>query len=76
MLELRIEQAMPQAHQQDQAEDRLYGVKTSPTKLPQELKDLKNRREKLKQAMAKIQEIEQVRTDKPLSSEVELVRLS
>jgi transposase len=63
MLDQQIEQAMAQAHQQDQAEDRLYG-ETSPTKLPRELKDLKNRREKLRQAMAKIQEIEQERTDR------------
>jgi len=64
MLEQQIEQAMTQAQQQDQAEDQLYGVETSPTKLPRELKDLKRRQEKLKQAMAKIQEIEQERTDR------------
>jgi transposase len=63
MLELQIEQAMAQAHRQDQTEDRLYG-ETSPTKLPRELKDLKNRQEKLKQAMAKIQEIVQERTER------------
>jgi transposase len=64
MLEQQIEQAMVQAQQQDQAEDQLYGVETSPAKLPRELKDLKRRQEKLKQAMVRIEEIELERTDR------------
>jgi transposase len=63
MLDQQIEVAMAQAQQQDQADDELYG-QTSPTKLPRELKNLKNRQEKLKQALAKIQEIERERLDR------------
>jgi len=66
MLDQQIEQAMSQAQQQDQAEDQLYGLPTSPAKLPRELKNLKARQEKLKQAMAKIQAIEQERSDRSL----------
>jgi len=63
VLDQQIEQAMAQAQQQDQIEDQLYG-QTSPTKLPRELKNLKTRQEKLKQAMARIEEIERERLDR------------
>jgi transposase len=61
LLDQQIEQAMSQAQQQDQTEDQLYGPDTSPAKLPRELKDLKHRQEKLKQAMAKLEQLEKDR---------------
>jgi transposase len=57
-LDQQIEQAMTQAQQQDQKENELYGQETSPTKLPRQLKDLKRRQEKLKQALARIEAID------------------
>jgi transposase len=61
MLDRQIEQAMAQAQQQDQAEDLLYGQESSPTHLPRELKDLKRRQERMKQALAKLQQMEKDR---------------
>jgi transposase len=63
-LDEQIELALAQAQQQDQKENELYGQETSPTKLPRELKDLKRRQEKLKQALARIAEIERERKDR------------
>jgi hypothetical protein len=58
VLDQQIEQAMLQSQQQDQAEDQLYGAESSPAALPADLKDLKARQEKLKQAMAKLEQLE------------------
>jgi transposase len=57
----QVEQAMAQFGQQDKHEDQLYGAETSPAKLPRDLKDLKARQEKLKQAMDKLAELERKR---------------
>lgn len=61
VLDRQVEQAMAQAQQQDEAEDLLYGVESSPARLPAELKDLRRRQEKLKQAMAKLERMEKER---------------
>lgn len=60
VLDAQIEEAMKQAQEQDRAESALFG-ETSPVKLPRELKDLQRRQEKLKQAMKKIEQLEQDR---------------
>ena len=60
-LDAQIEQLMKQAEEQDKADDSLYGQETSPANLPRELKDLKRRQEKLKEAMKKLEEREEAR---------------
>jgi transposase len=60
LLDVQIEEAMKQAHEKDKAENELYG-ETSPVKLPRELKDLKRRQEKLKEALNNLGEREQAR---------------
>ena len=59
-LDAQIEGAMKQAAEQDRAEDALFS-ESSPAKLPRELKDLQHRQEKLKQAMAKLEQLERDR---------------
>jgi transposase len=60
-LDAQIELLMKQAEEQDKSDDNLYGRETSPTHLPRELKDLKRRQEKLKEAMKKLAERESAR---------------
>jgi len=60
-LDAQIERLMQQAEEQDKAEDNLYGQETSPANLPRELRDLKRRQEKLKEAMKKLDEREEAR---------------
>lgn len=60
-LDRQIEQAMAEAQQQDELEDCLYGLESSPAKLPKELRNLKARQERLKAAMAKLQQMEKQR---------------
>ena len=60
-LDAQIEQLMKLADEQDKAEDNLYGVETSPSNLPRELRNLKRRQEKLKEAMKKLEEREAAR---------------
>jgi len=62
-LDEQVERAMREAGERDRAEDGLYGpgeagAGSSPSKLPRELRDLKRRQQKLKAAMAKLEEIE------------------
>jgi hypothetical protein len=52
---------MAQASQQDQTDDSLYGRESSPARLPVELKNINARQEKLKQAMARLERLEQER---------------
>ena len=59
-LDAQIEQAMKQAEEQDRAENALWG-ESSPLELPRELKDMRRRQEKLKQAMNKLEQMEQER---------------
>jgi transposase len=58
VLDAQIEQAMQQAQEQDLADNALWG-ESSPGKLPRELKDLKRRQERLKQAIKKLEEVEE-----------------
>ena len=62
-LDQQIDQAMKQAQEQDQAENALWpvGGESAPGKLPRELKNLQTRQAKLKQAMAKLQQMEKDR---------------
>jgi transposase len=60
VLDAQVEQALKQAREQDQAENVLWG-ENSPAQLPRELKDMKRRQEKLKQAMKKLEELERDR---------------
>ena len=57
-LDAQIEQALEQAGKQDDCENALYGPEGSPGKLPRELRDLKHRQEKLKEALQKLSERE------------------
>jgi transposase len=62
-LDEQVERAMREAGERDRAEDGMYGpgeaqAGSSPSKLPRDLKDLKRRQEKLKEAMAKLEAIE------------------
>ena len=59
-LDAQIEAAMKQAAEQDRADQALFG-QSSPAKLPRELKDLQQRQEKLKRAMAKLEQMERDR---------------
>jgi transposase len=59
-LDEQIEVAMAQFQRQDQKEDELFG-QGSPAKLPRSLKDLQQRQEKLRRAMAKLEQIEKER---------------
>jgi transposase len=66
-LDAQIEAAMQQADQQDQAEDALLG-EASAARLPRGLGDLQQRQGKLKEAMAKLEQLERERgTRKDLS---------
>jgi transposase len=60
VLDAQIEAAMEQARQTDLAEEALFG-QASPVKLPGELADLRRRQEKLKAAMAKLEQLERER---------------
>jgi len=64
LLDEQINQAMAQASEQDKSDDQLYGRESSPARLPAALKDLKHRQEKLKQAMARLEQIERERADR------------
>jgi transposase len=56
-LDAQIERAMKEAEEQDRSENTLLG-ETSPAKLPQELKQLRQRQDKLKRAMQRLEELE------------------
>jgi transposase len=64
LLDEQINQAMAQAAEQDKSDDRLYGVESSPARLPADLKDLNRRRAKRKQAMARLEKIEREQADR------------
>lgn len=57
-LDEQVEQRMKEFGEQDCREDELYGVETSPAKLPRSLADLKRRQEQLKKAMVNLAERE------------------
>jgi transposase len=59
-LDAQIEAAMNEADRQDRAEDALLGD-ASPAKLPRGLSDLHRRQEKLKEAMARLEQLERER---------------
>lgn len=56
-LDEQVQQMMDQWQAQDQQDQELFG-ETSPTKLPQKLRDLKRRQQHLQQAMEKLKQIE------------------
>lgn len=60
-MDLQVDAAMKQAAEQDKADEALYGQETSPVKLPRGLKDLKQRQERLKEAMKNLTAMEQDR---------------
>jgi len=61
-LDEQIEAMMAQSAEQDRVEDALYGVETSPVRLPRDLRDLKNRQETLGRAMKALEQIEAERS--------------
>lgn len=60
-LDAQVERALAEAAERDRAEDELFGVGASPTKLPRELKNLQRRQEKLRETMKRIEQMEQER---------------
>jgi transposase len=59
-LDRQVEQLMVEADAADKADAQLYG-EASPTKLPKPLRDLKSRQERLKKAMANLEQLEKER---------------
>jgi len=60
-LDEQIEQRMKEFGEQDRREDELYGVETSPAKLPRSLADLNRRQAELKKAMVNLAQREAAR---------------
>jgi len=59
-LDLQVERLVAEADAADKADAQLFG-ESSPTKLPESLRDLKARQERLRQAMKNLQEMEKQR---------------
>jgi transposase len=57
-LEEHIEKLINEAEEADRQEDRLFGQSVSPNKLPEGLRDAKERKEKLEKALKKVREKE------------------
>jgi transposase len=67
-LDERVEQLMTEANQTDKNEDELFG-ESSPAALPEELKDLKARQQKLAAALKKVRQIEDKQRERGRLSE-------
>jgi transposase len=60
-LDQQVDELLAQAEQTDRREDDLYGEEGSPSKLPRDLRDLQARQKRLREAMKKIEAMEQKR---------------
>jgi transposase len=75
-LDLKIDEMMSQAEEEDRAEDRIFGRGQSPNHLPKELADLQKRKELLTKAYEKVVEKTERAKRRSLASENKRVPLT